>query len=46
VDDYQSPLRFPGTIDKLTVKLVPPVRTAAEEDLLKRETQEAINAAQ
>ena len=45
-NDYQSPFRFTGTIDKLTIKLVPPERTAAEEDLLKQRTQEAINAAQ
>ena len=45
-NDYQLPFRFNGAIDKLTIKLVPPVRTAAEEDLLKQKTQEAINAAQ
>ena len=45
-NDYQPPFRFTGTIDKLTIKLVPPVRTAAEEDLIKQKTQEAINATQ
>ena len=42
-NDYQPPFRFTGTIDKLTIKLVPPVRTAAEENLIKQKTQEAIN---
>jgi arylsulfatase len=45
-NDYQLPFRFTGTINKLTIKLVPPVRTAAEEDLMKQKTQEATNAAQ
>jgi hypothetical protein len=44
-NDYQPPFRFTGTIDKLTVELIPPARTAAEEDLIKRKTQETINAA-
>ena len=45
-NDYQVPFPFTGKLDKLTIKLVPPVRTAAEEDLFKQKTQEAINAAQ
>jgi arylsulfatase A-like enzyme len=45
-NDYQPPFRFNGKLDKLTIKLIPPERTAAEDDLLKRKTQEAINAAQ
>jgi hypothetical protein len=45
-NDYRPPFRFTEKLDKLTVKLIPPERTAAEEDLLKQKTQEAINAAQ
>jgi len=45
-NDYQPPFRFTGTLNKLTIKLVPPVRSAAEEKLLKQKTQEVINAAQ
>jgi hypothetical protein len=45
-NDYQPPFRFNGTIDKLTIKLDEPKRTATEDDLLKRKTQEAINASQ
>jgi len=45
-NDYQPPFRFTGTLTKLTIKLVPPVRSAAEEKLLKQKTQEVINAAQ
>ena len=45
-NDYQVPFRFTGKLDKLTIKLVPPERTAEEEDLLRRKTQEAKNAAQ
>jgi arylsulfatase A-like enzyme len=45
-NDYQPPFRFTGKLDKLTIKLVPPERTAAEEKLFKQKTQEAINAAQ
>jgi hypothetical protein len=44
-NDYQPPFRFTGTIDKLTVELIPPARTAAQEDLIKRKTQETINKA-
>ena len=45
-NDYQVPFRFTGKLDKLTIKLVPPERTAEEEDLIKQKTQEAKNAAQ
>ena len=45
-NDYQVPFPFTGKLDKLTIKLVPPQRTAAEENLLKQKTQAAINAAQ
>ena len=44
--DYQPPFRFNGTIGKLTVKLILPGRTAAEEQLLQQKTQEAKNNAQ
>ncbi len=44
--DYQVPFRFTGTIDKLTIKLIPPVRTAAEQKELDQKTQAAKNAAQ
>jgi len=45
-NDYQVPFRFTGKLDKLPIKLVPPVRTAEEERLLKEATQAAMNAAQ
>ena len=45
-NDYQPPFRFTGKVGKLTVKLVPPERTAEEEDLFKRKTQEVANARQ
>ena len=45
-NDYQPPFRFTGKVDKLTIKLVPPKRTAEEEDLMRKKTQEARNAAQ
>ena len=45
-NDYLPPFRFTGKIDKLTIKLIPPERTAAEDNLLRQKTQEAINAAQ
>ena len=45
-NDYQVPFRFNGKLSKLAVKLVPPQRTAEEEDLLRKKTQEAKNAAQ
>jgi arylsulfatase len=44
--DYQSPFRFTGKLDKLTIKLVPPKLAAEEENLLQRKTQEAWTAAQ
>ena len=43
-NDYQPPYRFTGTIDKLTVKLVP--LNAAEEKLLQQKAQETKNKAQ
>ena len=45
-NDYQVPFRFTGKLDKLTIKLEEPQRTAAEERLLKEGTQAARNAAQ
>ena len=44
--DYDVPFKFTGTVDKLTVKLVPPKLTAAEQKELEKKTQEAKNAAQ
>ena len=35
-NDYQPPFRFTDTLEKLTIKLVPPKRTAEEEQLLRR----------
>ena len=40
-NDYQSPFRFTGKIDKVTIKLVPPKMTAQEEKLLQQKTAEA-----
>jgi arylsulfatase len=45
-NDYQPPFRFTGTLEKLTIKLVPPKRTAEEEHLLQQKTQDAKKAAQ
>jgi len=45
-NDYQPPFRFTGKLEKLTIKLVPPTRTAEEEKLLQQKTQDAKNAAQ
>jgi len=45
-NDYQPPFRFTGKLDKLTIKLFPPKRTAEEEQLLEQKTQEAKNAVQ
>ena len=45
-NDYQPPFRFTGTLEKLTIKLVPPKRTAEEEQLLQQKTQDAKKAAQ
>lgn len=44
-EDYKPPFRFTGKLDKLTIKLVPPM-TAEEDKLLQRNIQEARNAAQ
>ena len=43
-NDYQIPFRFTGKLNKLTIRLVPPEMTAAEDDLLRKRTQEVINA--
>ena len=45
-NDYQSPFRFTGKINKLTIKLVPPNATAQEEKLINQKTNEAKIAAQ
>jgi arylsulfatase len=44
--DYQPPFRFTGKLDKLTIKLEEPKRSAEEQKLLGRKTQEAKNAVQ
>jgi arylsulfatase len=44
--DYQSPFRFTGTLDKLTITLVPPKMAAEEEDVLEQKTREARAATQ
>ena len=44
--DYQPPFRFTGTVDKVTIRLIPPVMTAAEQETLQRQTQGAMNSAQ
>jgi arylsulfatase A-like enzyme len=44
-EDYQSPFRFNGKIVKLTIKLEEPARTAAEQQELDRQTQQARSAA-
>ena len=43
-NDYQVPFKFTGTVDKLTVKLIPPKMTAAEQKELEQNTQAAKNA--
>jgi hypothetical protein len=43
-NDYQVPFRFTGTLDKLTIKLVP--LNAAEEKLLQEKAQDTRNKAQ
>ena len=43
-NDYKIPFRFTGKLNKLTIRLVPPEMTAAEDDLLRKRTQEVINA--
>ena len=45
-NDYQVPFRFTGNVNKLTVKLEEPKRIAAEEDFIRKRTQEVRNAAQ
>jgi hypothetical protein len=45
-NDYRPPFRFNGKLEKLTIKLIPPERTAAEEELLNQKTQESVNATQ
>jgi arylsulfatase len=45
-NDYQSPFRFTGKIDKVTIKLVPPKMTAQEKNLIEQKTTEAKMAAQ
>jgi len=45
-NDYQSPFRFTGKIDKVTIKLVPPPMTAAESKDLEEKTSAARQAAQ
>jgi len=44
--DYQSPFRFTGKLNKVTIKLVPPKMTAEEEDLQQRSEDAARIAAQ
>src|SRR6185295_16930886 len=44
--DYQVPFRFNGKVNKVTVKLEDPKRTAQEQQLLDQKVQEARNAAQ
>jgi hypothetical protein len=44
-NDYQPPFRFTGKLDKLTIKLDEPKRTAAEERLLEEAKQAVRNAA-
>ena len=43
-NDYQVPFKFTGTIGKLTIKLMPPKLTAAEQKELEQKTQQAKNA--
>jgi arylsulfatase A-like enzyme len=45
-NDYQVPFPFTGKLDKLTIKLAEPKRTAAEEDFIKKQTQAVRNASQ
>ena len=44
--DYQPPFRFTGKLDKLTIKLEEPKRTAEQQKMIDQKTQEARNAAQ
>ncbi len=45
-NDYHPPFRFTGKLTKLTIRLVPPERTAEEEDLIRKKKQEVVNAGQ
>ena len=45
-NDYQPPFRFTGKLNKLTIKLVPPERSAQEENLIRKQTQQVVNAGQ
>ena len=45
-NDYHSPFPFTGTIDKVTIKLMPPKTTAQEENLIQQKASEARMAAQ
>ncbi len=45
-NDYKVPFRFTGKLDKLTIQLVPAIKTAEEENLIRKKTQEALNASQ
>jgi len=45
-NDYQPPFRFTGKLNKLTIKLVPPERSAKEENLIRKQTQQVVNAGQ
>jgi arylsulfatase A-like enzyme len=44
--DYQVPFRFTGKIDKLTIKLDEPKRTAQQQDLINQKIQMAKNNAE
>ena len=51
VFDFQSDGRRPGEggtgkLSKLTIKLVPPERSAKEENLIRKQTQQVVNAGQ
>ena len=37
---------FTGKLNKLTIKLVPPERSAKEENLIRKQTQQVVNAGQ
>jgi len=44
--DYRVPFRFTGQLDRLTIRLAPPVLTAADKELLAREGQRDNSVAQ
>ena len=44
--DYQPPFRFNGKVEKVIVKLIPPVMTASEQTAVQQRTQAAMNNAQ